>query len=226
MKKYCWVVIVTSLMLCCSKDDDTIILAPDLDVVPVLNTSFFQAGEGPLPEVKWNGNQGKFGLENTLQGLAVDAETGQLSWDSSLPTGTHTIVLFAYNKAGKDVVALTINNRFQGTFRGTFQSRTTFSSVLFRIMEISFNPDGTFSGYEQQELNNGNVLGPNYFNGNYTISQNKLEGTLQFEESESVNPWHAELQSSSQNGQMIGSYTNTSFLDQETTFELNIVLAD
>lgn len=223
MKKIFPLLASVFLLLGCSKNDDAVISPPELSVSSILSASFFQHGESPMPEVQWNGSQGKFGLENTLQGLSLNSETGQLSWNSSLPLGVHTVTLFAYNEAGKDLASLTINNQFQGTFRGSFQSNSTFTSVLFKVMEIVFKADGTFQGYGQSELDSGEILGPNYFKGNYTLIENKMEGTLQYDGG-SVNPFEAVLNHNGQLAKLTGSYSIKSFLNLTTTFELNYLI--
>lgn len=220
MKKLHIVLVSAFLILGCSKNDDTVVLPPDLSVTQILSASYFQKGKSPLPEVQWNGDQGKFGLENTVQGLSIDTVTGQLYWDSSLPVGVHTVTLFAYNTAGKDQVAVTINNQFQGTFRGTRQSNTFFVNVLFDVMEIVFKADGTFEGYRQAELEGGELLDPSLFGGSYTLTENNMVGTIQFEDGESI-PFEALL---GQQGKLTGSFTLGNFFGQTTTFELNVLI--
>ncbi|MBD0777595.1 hypothetical protein HPE56_07305 [Maribacter sp. ANRC-HE7] len=219
MQKLYFILVIVLVITACSKnDDDAVVEAPVLSITPNLTASYFQQGESPLPEVQWNGDQGKFGLENTTQGLSIDTETGQLSWDPSLPIGVHTVILFAYNEAGKDLASLTISNPFQGIFKGTYTTNISFSNTLFQIMEMVFNTDGTFSGYSQIELDDGTLLGPNYFSGNYMLLDTKMEGTFEYEDSESTNPFAADLD---QQGKLTGQYS-AEFLN--ATFELNVLI--
>ncbi|MDO6518468.1 hypothetical protein [Zobellia uliginosa] len=218
MKTSYFIPIVAFLFFACSKSDDTVVLPPELKVSPILNTSYFQKGESPLPEVQWNGKQGEFGLENTLQGLSIDVESGQLSWDRSLPLGVHTVILFAQNNAGKNVASLTINNPFKGTFKGTYASSIAFNETTFKIMEMVFNADGTFSGYTQIELDNGDIQDPSYFNGTYVLNDDTMEGSIQYENSEATYPFEADLDTA---GKLKGYYIIADFLDSKTTFDLN-----
>ncbi|MBQ4913851.1 hypothetical protein J8L85_05340 [Maribacter sp. MMG018] len=219
MQKLYFILVIVLVITACSKnDDDAVVKAPVLSVTPNLTASYFHNGEGPLPEVQWNGDRGKFGLENKIQGLSIDSETGQLSWDPSLPIGVHTVILFAYNEAGKDLASLTINNPFQGTFRGTYQPSTSLSNILYRTMEINFNIDRTLSGYTQSELDDGTLLGPYYFSGNYVLLDTKMEGTFEYEDGESTYPFDADLD---QQGKLTGHYP-TEFLT--VAFELNVLI--
>lgn len=219
MQKLYFILVIVLVITACSKnDDDAVVEAPVLSITPNLTASYFHNGEGPLPEVQWNGDQGKFGLENTIQGLSIDSETGQLSWDPSLPIGVHTVIQFAYNEAGKDLASLTINNPFQGTFRGTYLPSVSFGNVLYRIMEINFNIDGTLSGYTQSELDDGTLLGPNYFSGNYVLTETKMEGTFQYEGSASTYPLEADLV---QQGKLTGQYSSEIL---HATFEINVLI--
>ncbi|MEO9893627.1 hypothetical protein [Aurantibacter sp.] len=218
MKNLNFILTILLLITACSKNDDTIVLAPEFIVEPMLTANYFQHGEGPLPEVHWNGNRGKFGLENTIKGLSINKETGQLSWDNSMPVGVHTITIFAYNEAGKKLESLIINNQFQGTFKGTFSTNSNFSYTLFKVMEIIFNENGTFIGNSQSELKDGDILGPNYFSGNYVLIDNKMNGTLQYEDNESTYPLEADL---NKQGKLIGQFTNEL---TTTTFKLNFLI--
>ena len=218
LKAYFVFFILIASLQSCNKDGAPVVEAPVLSVTPNLSASYFQNGEGPLPEVQWNGDQGKFGLENTIQGLSIDSETGQLSWDPSLPIGVHTVILFAYNEAGKDLASLTINNPFQGILKGTYLPSTSLSNILYRTMEINFNIDGTLSGYTQSELDDGTILGPNYFSGNYVLMDTKMEGTFQYEDGESTYPFEADLD---QQGKLTGQYSAEIIT---ATFELNVLI--
>ncbi|MBD1261680.1 hypothetical protein HZY62_13830 [Maribacter polysiphoniae] len=218
LKAYFVFFILIASLQSCNKDDAPVVEAPVLSITPNLSASYFQQGESPLPEVQWNGDRGKFGLENTIQGLSIDSETGELSWDPSLPIGVHTVILFAYNEAGKDLASLTINNPFQGTFKGTYLPSTSFSNILNRTMEINFIIDGTLSGYTQTELDDGTILEPNYFSGNYVLLDTKMEGTFEYEDGESTYPFDADLD---QQGKLTGQYS-AEFLT--VTFELNVLI--
>lgn len=219
MQKLFFILVIVLVITACSKNDDApVVEAPILSVTPNLTASYFQQGESPLPEVQWNGDRGKFGLENNIQGLSIDSETGQLSWGPSLPIGVHTVILFAYNEAGKDLASLTISNPFQGTFKGTYTTNISLSNTLFQIMEMVFNTDGTFSGYTQSELNDGTLLDPSYFSGNYMLMDTKMEGTLQYEGSASTYPLEADLD---QQGKLTGQYSSEIL---HATFEINVLI--
>lgn len=195
---------------------------------PILSADYFKEGEGPLPEVQWNGNQGKFGLENTVQGLSLEVDTGQFKWDSSLPLGVHTVTLFAYNSAGKDQVATTINNQFQGTFKGTYQPAVAQANIVSHNMEIVFETNGTFSGFRQKEMDDSTFSEPSYFEGNYTRVENKLQGTMSLANGQNNVSFQADLDQSGQLPQLSGSYTQSSEeipnLNLTTLFELEILI--
>jgi len=123
----------------CSSDDD--ILAPSVTYsTTVFDATFFQKGNSDAPNLDWNGDQGSFSLVTPMSGLKVDSTTGALHWTEELPIGSHAIQVLATNSAGQTSSNVTINNPFQGNFRGTLELNSKDTAIL----ELEFYADNTF----------------------------------------------------------------------------------
>ena len=152
----------------CSSDDD--ILAPSVTYsTTVFDATFFQEGNSDAPNLNWNGNQGSFSLATPILGLKVDSTTGTLNWTDELPIGSHAIQVLATNSAGQTSSNVTINNPFQGAFRGTLELNSKDNAIL----ELEFNADNTFI----YGINNGTELQTG--TGTWEKSANIVEGVFE-----------------------------------------------
>ena len=96
----------------------------------VLQATFFESGRSATPSVSWNGDQGTISLADEPRGVTVNATTGRISWDQTLPPGTHDFDVIVANGEGNVVVSITIENPLQGTFTGTYNNVSYFSFDL------------------------------------------------------------------------------------------------
>jgi len=127
----------------CSSDDSEPVLAPSTTVTNTeLTTPFFTEGETDAPTINWNGNVGLFSLGSNITGVSVDATTGIISWDKSLPLGTNTIQLIAINSAGQVSTDIILENQFSGNFDGAYNTDPSSTDVDLNF-ELNFNLDGT-----------------------------------------------------------------------------------
>lgn len=49
--------------------------------------------------IDWKGKESLFGLNKVAKGIAIDSKTGVISWAKTLPLGTTTIIVLAFNNA-------------------------------------------------------------------------------------------------------------------------------
>ncbi|MET2986407.1 hypothetical protein [Aureibaculum conchae] len=131
------------LVFSCSSDDP--ISEPTIAIANTnLTTSFFTEGEVETPTVQWNGDNGTFSLGSNITGTSIDANTGVISWDKSLPIGTNTIEIIATNSAGQTSINVIVENEFSGNFEGGYNSNPN-STEMNNDFEMNFNADGTMN---------------------------------------------------------------------------------
>ncbi|PCE65802.1 putative Ig domain-containing protein [Sediminicola luteus] len=157
---------VILLLTSCSKDDDgPKFEAPEFSysetTVPIL---FSTSGSLSAPNVNWNNAPGAFSISPSIIGLSINAQTGTLSWDRSLPPGTHQIVVTATNQAGSQDQQISLENPFHGIFTGSYVG----SSGNTWFYELEFDANGGMLTREDDE--NDPTLGT----GTYTLSQNTI----------------------------------------------------
>jgi hypothetical protein len=107
-------------------------------------TPFLTAGSTVAPTIAWNGGTGTVALVAPVTGVSVDATTGVVSWDGSLPIGANTVDVVATNSAGSATASLTIESEFQGRFVGGYNNDPG-SETTADDFEMTFNVDGTMS---------------------------------------------------------------------------------
>ena len=123
----------------CSKDEDV----PTTNIptvnysVSTFDATFFQAGTSSAPSIQWNGSQGSFALATPLTGSSINTVNGVMSWDKTLPIGTHDLQVIVTNSAGHTTANVSIKNPFQGVFTGTIEDGNT------NYFEVEFFSDGT-----------------------------------------------------------------------------------
>ena len=124
------IVSVLPILFNCSKDDSQIISAPTVSFASTnFETIFFKSGNTSAPTVNWNAEQGTFSLSSTIKGVTVNSTSGVVSWTKELPLGINTIELLASNSAGQMSTTITVENIFQGTFKGGYNGNPN-STIL------------------------------------------------------------------------------------------------
>ena len=96
----------------------------------MLQATFFESGRSATPSISWNGDQGTISLADEPLAVTVNATTGRISWDQTLPPGTHDFDVIVANSEGNVVVPITIENPLQGTFTGVYNGTEYFSFDL------------------------------------------------------------------------------------------------
>jgi len=130
----------------CSDDDNGVtVSAPVLGITsPNVDVAFFTEGTLPAPSVTWGSEVGSFELAAPIVGVNVNAVTGVISYDKSLPAGESSIGLIARNSGGQASQTVTINNKFSGSFSGVYTNGD--NDNFGRTHKSVFNEDGSYSG--------------------------------------------------------------------------------
>ena len=145
----------------------------------VLQATFFKPGRSATPSVSWNGDQGTISLADEPRGVTVNATTGRISWDQTLPPGTHDFDVIVANGKGNVVIPITIENPLQGTFTGTFDNAHYFSFDLHTDGTIDLraeDPSDPVKGSGTWKFDNGKVRAVYVYEGGST--QPAFQATL------------------------------------------------
>lgn len=189
--KIIMIALVLPILSNCSKDDSQIISAPTVSFASTnFETTFFKSGNTSVPTVNWNGNQGTFNLSSMINGVTVNTSTGVISWSKELPLGINNIELIGSNSAGQVSVNITIENIFQGTFKGGYNDNpnSTILDINDQIYVFSSTGEVTsnkgFNGTWTKSGNTINTLFPktNGISGYtevYTLTYNSTEAILE-----------------------------------------------
>ncbi len=138
------------LISSCKKDDP--VEVPTISYVSnIMEARFFTGGNSSIPTIDWGGEKGTLSISRSIDGLSINASTGVLNWNRVLPIGSHTFEVVASNSAGASSVSITINNRLQGKFVGTYTDPG--GSYYFAT---TFSKDGTVV-VETKDGNNNSV---------------------------------------------------------------------
>ncbi len=188
--------LIFCLLLSCSKSNDNPIAAPQVSYVQELTAAFFTEGQSEPPQVNWNGDLGQFRLESSIDGIAINATTGVISWDNSLSPGVHPITVLAFNDAGDTKINVQLENIFSGTFKGNwtlFGDSISTIEITFRDDEtavLTINENAEQSGPGTWILTSADLSGDFFFsdtrydlNGELTHSQTEafVAGTLRYD---------------------------------------------
>lgn len=115
---------------------------------PTYVSAFFSTGSTPAPTVAWNGATGTLSLMGTVTGVTLDASTGVVSWDESLPIGVNAVQVVATNPAGDGTASFDIDNRFEGHFEGAYNNDPN-SETVSSAFEMTFHGDGSMTVLDQ-----------------------------------------------------------------------------
>ncbi|RMA57176.1 hypothetical protein [Ulvibacter antarcticus] len=148
-------VLVMSLMIfSCSKNDDTVVedqqqeagVPSDLNYSQAqIDVAFYTTGSTSIPSVNWNGEQGTFSLDSTIDGLTINSQSGVLSWNKNLPLGENYVTVKALNSKGWGNTHIILNNRFQGHFIGGYNNDPNSTVITTGGAKLTFNADGTMT---------------------------------------------------------------------------------
>ena len=137
-KKLLYMVVLTGVLYSCSKSDDENISAPEVTYQQTLTACLFQEGSSAAPTINWNGDEGQFGLQDLVEGVSINPQTGVILWDKTLALGLSEITVLAFNNGGTTTTTVTIDNQLVGNFGGSYTFET-FSNDL----DLNFSKEGT-----------------------------------------------------------------------------------
>ena len=218
--------VILGLMLSCSKSDDGPTAAPEVSYSQELKATFFVEGQSEPPQINWNGDVGKFGLQNTVKGISINKENGIISWDKTLPAGNHVVEIAAFNNAGSTSITVTIENLLKGMFRGELFPGVYAVGTQYTL-QFNFEEDGNLSGFTIQENAEGDIEGPFEFFGNFTNEMNEIRGSFRYEEVAEPIPFAGTITNTQQKAVLTGRYFPEYVCESEncappTIFELEL----
>lgn len=165
------------LLFGCSKSDDgKTISAPNLSYFQnVVKTPFHKVGSSEPPIIDWNGNQGSFGLENSIESVSIDSKTGIVSWGKTLSLDTNIINVIAFNNKGSTATAIQLKNEILGKFEGSYDP---FFEQVFTTLSIEFNfmDNGILNGHTRRTDLDGIVQSTTILEGTWSRTGNKIDG--------------------------------------------------
>jgi len=201
-------------VVACSSDDSDPVLAPTIALTNTdFITPFFTEGATEAPNVNWNGNTGSFSLDSNITGISVDASTGIISWDKSLPIGTNSFKLLAINSAGQKSIDIALENEFSGNFDGAYNSDPLSTDVNSNF-ELNFNADGTMMA-----IDNGSSEGI----GTWTKSGNTITSIYSYNDGNSFFTVVTDLTYSSTEATIAGLWSNGETLADPARGYINLV---
>lgn len=169
------IILILPFLFNCSKNEESIEKAMLPTVVyETINyeSKFFTEGSTLEPVVDWNGNIGLFSIRPEGYGFNIDPASGVVSWDKTIDLGVNTIEVIAENTAGKVLIEITIDNIFQGRFKGGFNNDPNSNEITNKeFYTYDFDPSGVVNsnssfGQETGEWNiiiDNSVFQPNIF---------------------------------------------------------------
>ena len=135
-KKFFYIVVLIGILYSCSKSED--VSPPTFSYTQPLTACFFQNGNSAAPTVDWNGDQGQFALQDLVEGVTLDTQTGVISWDKTLAIGLSNFSIVAGNQAGTRSATVTIENILEGNFGGSYTLGGTTDDL-----DLNISKDGT-----------------------------------------------------------------------------------
>ncbi|MBQ4819042.1 hypothetical protein [Aquimarina sp. MMG016] len=162
------VVFFIALTFACSTDDGLSIATPSVTFKTTnYDSDFFEEGSTEIPTILWNGDLGTLRLGNNIPGITLDASSGVINWSKALPLGMNNVELIATNSQGSSTTVITIENKFEGTFIGAYNSDPN-STVVSANFAMVFEDDFMMTAYD------GGLDGTPTTEGNWTRIGNTI----------------------------------------------------
>lgn len=178
------------LTISCS-EDNPLIEQVDAPIFALANNAievdFLTEGVLQAPSIRWSGEEGTFEISPAITGISVNALTGVISYNKTIPIGETTLSLIAKNSAGQAVQQVVINNLFFGSFNGEYTNGD--NDNFGRTHKSVYNKDGTYTGEDNGNTSsnttgtwsiNGDVLTASYRYGDTAGSDYIFETTLKY----------------------------------------------
>ena len=181
-------ILVLCLLFACSKSDDVKIAAPELMYNQNRYTTlFYDIGNSAPPTIDWNGDVGQFGLENVINGISIDSNTGIISWNKIVPLGENSIKVLAFNNAGTTLTTILLQNEFAGNFKGPYSPVLIPIGATDFLVAFNFMENGTLTGVISH-TDVFEVVMSESIVGTWTIDGNEINGEYFYEQFEDSNP--------------------------------------
>lgn len=125
----------------CSKDDN-VNISFGYDSTNFV-TRFRSDGTTGAPAVNWKGNKGVFSLKNSIPGVSIDSNTGEVFWDQTLPPGINEITIEALNSKTIIAVTIEIESTLGDSFWNGGENSDPDSTDVPNNLQIWLYDDGT-----------------------------------------------------------------------------------
>ncbi len=209
-RKFSTLVLLFGIIYSCSKSDD--VGPPQFAYAQPLEACFFQEGNSLAPSVDWNGDQGQFALQDLVESVTLDAQTGVISWDKTLAPGLSNFSVLASNQAGTRSTTVSIENILVGNFGGSYSLGGSSYDL-----DLNFTKDGTGTLV---------VHGPAFrqIEGSWTIEDGLFTGEFQDPEDSFTYFMDGELTITKTGAKIAGTFTaSNGYVFIPGSFELFLV---
>ncbi len=142
----------------CSPDiDDNLVYAPSDFYYPgTLSIPFYTNGTTGYPNINWGNESGTFTLNQTYQGVSINAQNGVISWNEDLPLGENLLTVTATNSAGSAETMVLFLHKFSGVFNGGYNSDPNSTVIPSANLILNFDENGTLTVTDSSEIATGN----------------------------------------------------------------------
>jgi hypothetical protein len=141
----------------CSPDiDDDLVYAPSDFYYPgTLSIPFYTNGSTGFPNINWGNEAGIFTLNQTYQGVSINAQNGVISWNEDLPLGENLLTITATNSAGTAETMVLFLHKFSGIFNGGYNSDPNSTVVPSANLMLNCNENETLTVTDSGETATG-----------------------------------------------------------------------
>lgn len=141
----------------CSPDiDDDLVYAPSDFYYPgSLTIPFYTNGSTGFPNINWGNEAGVFTLNQTYQGVSINAQNGVISWNEDLPLGENLLTITATNSAGTAETMVLFLHKFSGVFNGGYNSDPNSTVVPSANLMLNCNENETLTVTDSGETATG-----------------------------------------------------------------------
>lgn len=162
--KLATIILMLPFLFNCSKDEESmeeVMLPTVVYETTSYESKFLTEGSTLEPVVNWNGNIGLFSLRPEGLGFSIDSASGVVSWDKTIDLGVNIIEVIAENTAGKVLIEVTVDNIFQGSFKGGFNYDPNSNEITNKeFYTYDFDPSGVVNSNSSfgQEAGKWNII--------------------------------------------------------------------
>lgn len=203
----CLIILTTS----CSNDDnnpEVLVLVPVIGVDSEnVEADFFTEGSLAAPAINWGGEEGSLELNSPIQGVNLNAVTGVITYDKSLPVGESVIQFVASNSAGQTTQSITINNRFSGSFTGEYTSGDNQDFIFTH--KANYNEDGSYTGEDSNNADSTTT-------GTWTLSGNTISSTYTYDSGSSPLTIEVDLTQSTSDATLNGAWHSGASVSEDS----------